>query len=446
VRRGGTCHIGTANDKNNKGSISVAFPSGLNYIPGVKQHLTVTIADPATTQQTWGFQLTARTSSPTTMAGSFAYTDSNTALICAKPGQPNQPFEALCLGGVRDSCTTSPAVPSCPTGFTLQYIEHSLTGYTKTQGTGSASYSFDWTPPATNAGNVVVYVAGNAGLGGNPTNMGSHIYTTTYTLAPQSFGGVPSISANGVISAGAFGGYTNVAPGSWMEIYGANLAATTRGWAGADFTGTKAPTLLDGVKVTIGGQPAFIDFVSPGQVNAQVPSNVPAGAQTMTVTTPAGTSSTYPITVNALQPGMLAPPQFAVNNKQYVAALFPDSTANGPFVLPPTAIPGVPARYAKPGDTIIIYGVGFGPVKDSGGQDIPAGTIVTAANTLANPLTITIGGQAATLGYQGLAPNFVGLYQFNVVVPNIANNDLAPLTYTLNGTAGPQTLYVAVHN
>jgi uncharacterized protein (TIGR03437 family) len=59
---------------------------------------------------------------------------------------------------------------------------------------------------------------------------------------------------------------------------------------------------------------------------------------------------------------------------------------------------------------------------------------------------MTIGGQPATLIYAGLAPNFVGLYQFNVTVPNVPNNDLTPITFTLNGTGAPQTLYLAVHN
>src|ERR1035438_6275999 len=78
-----TCHTGTANDPKNKGGVSVAFPGGLTYVPGVKQHLTVTIADPAATQQAWGFQLTARpSSSAATMAGSFAFTDANTLLMC----------------------------------------------------------------------------------------------------------------------------------------------------------------------------------------------------------------------------------------------------------------------------------------------------------------------------------------------------------------------------
>ena len=165
-----------------------------------------------------------------------------------------------------------------------------------------------------------------------------------------------------------------------MEIYGTNLSATTRLWAGADFSGTQAPTSLDLVKVTIGGQAAFLDYISPTQVNAQVPSGTPTGAQQMTVSTPAGISSAYNITVNALQPGLLAPSSFLIGGKQYVVAQFPDGT----YVLPPNAIAGIPSRQAKPGETIVIYGIGFGPVLDSGNQNIPAGTIVTAANKLSN--------------------------------------------------------------
>jgi uncharacterized protein (TIGR03437 family) len=56
------------------------------------------------------------------------------------------------------------------------------------------------------------------------------------------------------------------------------------------------------------------------------------------------------------------------------------------------------------------------------------------------------GGSSATLSYSGLAPSFVGLYQFNVVVPSVANNDLVPLSFKLNGASGSQTLFIAVHN
>ncbi len=83
--------------------MSVAFPNGTTYVPGVKQHLTVTIADPAATQQAWGFQLTARPSnSASTMAGFFAFTDANTLLMCSHPDfviiQPQ------CQNKLSDSC------------------------------------------------------------------------------------------------------------------------------------------------------------------------------------------------------------------------------------------------------------------------------------------------------------------------------------------------------
>jgi uncharacterized protein (TIGR03437 family) len=63
---------------------------------------------------------------------------------------------------------------------------------------------------------------------------------------------------------------------------------------------------------------------------------------------------------------------------------------------------------------------------------------------LTSALNISIGGMSATVSYAGLAPTFVGLYQFNVVIPNIAASDTAPVSFTLNGTAGTQTLALAV--
>ena len=57
-----------------------------------------------------------------------------------------------------------------------------------------------------------------------------------------------------------------------------------------------------------------------------------------------------------------------------------------------------------------------------------------------------MGGMSATASYAGLAPNYTGLYQFNVIVPNVAASDAVPLTFTLGGVPGTQTLYIAVAN
>jgi uncharacterized protein (TIGR03437 family) len=251
--------------------------------------------------------------------------------------------------------------------------------------------------------------------------------------------GVPAISAGGVQTAGAFGAAKSIAPGTWIEIFGSNLSSTSRTWAGGDFAGNTAPSSLDATKVSIGGLAAFIDFISAGQVNAQVPSGVGTGQQTVTVTNGGAISGPLTLTVNATQPGLYAPPNFNIGGKQYVAALFPDGVT---YVLPPGTIPGITSRQAKPGETIIVYGVGFGPVT----PNIAAGQVVQQSNTVTSPLRVFFGQTPATLSYSGLAPGAVGLYQLNVVVPNVAASDAVPITFPLGGVNGTQTLYTAVQN
>jgi uncharacterized protein (TIGR03437 family) len=246
----------------------------------------------------------------------------------------------------------------------------------------------------------------------------------------------PSIAA--VVSASAFGGFTSVAPGSWIEIYGSNLAIDSRSWTSADFNGVNAPTSLDGTSVTIGGQSAFVAYISPGQVNALAPSNVAPGVQQVTVKTAGGTSAPIDITVNALQPGLLARASFNISGTQYAVAQFVDGT----YVLPTGAISGINSRPAQPGEIIVIYGVGFGPVM----PNIPAGQIVQQSNTLATTFQLSIGGMPATAAYSGLAPGETGVYQFDITVPNVEASTAVPLTFTLDGIAGTQTLYIAVQN
>jgi uncharacterized protein (TIGR03437 family) len=313
-------------------------------------------------------------------------------------------------------------------------------------GTGQIGHSGD-SGPATNATlayptsiafgtSGAVYVADQ---GRNETDALGDSRVRLLSPVGSQAGSPPSIKSGGVVSASAFGGFSSIAPGSWIEIYGSNLATDSRGWAGTDFSGVNAPTSLDGTKVTVGGQPAFIDYISPGQVNAQVPSNAPTGNQPVVVTTAAGASSAYAVTVNAEQPGLLAPSTFSTGGKQYAVALFSDGTT---YVLPPGAISGVPSRRAQPGDSITLYGIGFGPVTPS----ISAGQVVQQTNALASPFHLFFGGTEAMVSYSGLAPNAVGLYQFNVIVPNVASGDTIPLTFNLAGVSGTQTIYIAVQN
>jgi uncharacterized protein (TIGR03437 family) len=245
----------------------------------------------------------------------------------------------------------------------------------------------------------------------------------------------PSIST-GVFSASGFGGFTSIAPGTWIEIYGTNLAFDRRSWQSSDFQGTTAPTNLGGTTVTVGGQSCYVDYISGSQVNALVPSNVATGQQPVIVKTAAGASAGFNITVNSIQPGLLAIPQWKIGSTQYVVALTTDGKT---YILPPGAISGLTAAKATVGETIVLYGVGFGPTSPS----TPDGQPASQQNSLTNTLKVSIGGQPAQVTYQGLAPGFYGLYQFNVVVPQVPVGD-QPLTFTLGGTSSTQTLYLPI--
>jgi len=97
-------------------------------------------------------------------------------------------------------------------------------------------------------------------------------------------------------------------------------------------------------------------------------------------------------------------------------------------------------RQTRAGDAIALYGIGFGPVV----PNIPAGQVVQRSNALTLPFNISFGRRQASVTYAGLAPNAVGLYQFNVVVPSVPPSDAVPLTFTLGGVSGTQTLFTAV--
>jgi uncharacterized protein (TIGR03437 family) len=154
------------------------------------------------------------------------------------------------------------------------------------------------------------------------------------------------------------------------------------------------------------------------------------------VATAAGQSAAYTIAITGTEPGLWAPAMFQVGGKQYVGAQLPDGT----WVLPTGAVSGYTSRPANPGETITLYGDGFGSVTPA----TPAGQIVSGLNSLITPLAMYFGPAQVTLSYSGLAPGLIGVYQFNVVVPNIAGSNAVPLTFVLGSSDNIQTIYTAV--
>ncbi|MBI5086037.1 MAG: SMP-30/gluconolactonase/LRE family protein [Acidobacteria bacterium] len=270
-------------------------------------------------------------------------------------------------------------------------------------------------------------------------NQNNRIRLLTPVPQPVNPTAIPVISDDGVISSAAFGAFTAVAPGSWIEIRGSNLAASAREWTPADFDGTRAPTALDGTRVTIGGQPAYIAYVSPELIRAQLPFGISPGAQELMVTSAGGSSAPYRLSVNAAQPGLNAPATLVAGGRQYVAATLEDGAT---FALPSGAIEGILSRPAQPGETITISGIGFGPVSPM----VEAGEAAQQENALTMPFEIRFGDTPAELRYAGLAPGAIGVYQFKVVVPQIEGGEAVPISFSLDGTASAQALHIAVGN
>ena len=233
----------------------------------------------------------------------------------------------------------------------------------------------------------------------------------------------PSISS--VVQGATF--QPGIVPGSWVTIKGQNLATATRIWWDTEFTQnnnqTVLPTEIDHVLVTIGGQPAPVYYVSPGQLNVQAPDPLPAGPTTVQVIRDGTVSATAQAQVLTAAPGYFT---YGNNGTLYVAAVH----LNGVTVGDPSMVPGTTP--AVPGETLEIFGTGLAAS--------PAGAIFSAAALLVNPV-ITIGGQPATVTYSGVVGP--GLFQMNVVVPQVAAGD-QPITLTLNNAAAPSGVVLPV--
>ena len=111
------------------------------------------------------------------------------------------------------------------------------------------------------------------------------------------------------------------------------------------------------MSVTVGGQNAYVYYISAGQINFIVP-EVPAGTQPVVVTNSAGSSPPVNATVNTFGPAFFPWP-----DNQVVATRrdFSYAVKNGTFA-------GLTTTPAKPGDVIILWGTGFGPTNPMPGQ------------------------------------------------------------------------------
>jgi len=211
----------------------------------------------------------------------------------------------------------------------------------------------------------------------------------------------------------AYGTYA-LAPETIASIYGSNLAA-----APLQAGSVPLPTTLGGASVTIDGRPAFVGFISQHQINVQAPDDMAQGPVAVVVTN--NGSASAPATAQ-LQP--YAPGLFQWGATNYATAT---RYADGALVASPSAVPG--SVSAKPGDTLILWGTGFGPTQPA----TRSGQLITAASPAESMPAVTVGGVSVNVIGATITPGTVGVYQIEIQLPQSIGLGDQPVVASIGG-------------
>jgi uncharacterized protein (TIGR03437 family) len=251
-----------------------------------------------------------------------------------------------------------------------------------------------------------IYVAGYSGTYGLPVTAGA--FQPANAGPPDGFiakiGIAPTILQNGIVPNDS--SVSVIQSGEWISIYGNNLAPGVVNWTG------NFPTSLGGTSVTIDGKLAYLLYVAPGQIDAQVPDDASTGPVQVVIKTATGTV-TSTVTLAAFGPSFSL-----LDAAKHVAGIIIRTDGSGAYgggvydIIGPTGSSlGYATVAAKAGDVVELYGVGFGPTN----PPVQAGQIFASSAPTTNPVTLKINNIGVLPSFAGLTG--AGLYQLNVTIP-----------------------------
>ena len=248
----------------------------------------------------------------------------------------------------------------------------------------------------------------------------------------------PLVAAGGVLNAASNAKGVAVSAGSLISIYGTALASSV---ANAD--SIPLSNTLGNVSVTFDNIPAPMLYVSnaPQQINAQIPWEVQGNSSTQIVVTNNGNASApMSVPLTSAAPGI-----FSVGSGIGQAIAY--GNTDGQIAAPVGAIPGLTTHPAKIGDpsTLVILATGLGPVN----PPVQTGNNVTDGqlHQCATFPTVLVGGVPANVVFAGMTPQFVGVYQLNIVIqPGTPTGNAVPLQIQMNGITTTNQVTIAVSN
>jgi uncharacterized protein (TIGR03437 family) len=281
---------------------------------------------------------------------------------------------------------------------------------------GNGIWQGTWRPLS--PGTVTLFVTAFATQNGNVSG-GKSTTLTAVVSAPAPELATPTVTAQGVVHSASDVGGVPIAPGGLITIYGLNLADGV-----GQSSGLPLPQQLNGTQVLLGNQQLPILYTNPTQLNVQVPYGVPVNTQYQ-LTVQRGNTYSVPqqLVVAQAEPGI-----FTVNQQ---------GTGQGSIVKSDGVTLAQPGTPASIGETVVMYCTGLGSVTPKVAEGAPP-TSVPPLSTTDNPVTVTIGGKAATVTFAGLTPGDPGLYQINAVVPSgIVTGDAVPVVISGAGQTSP---------
>ncbi len=237
----------------------------------------------------------------------------------------------------------------------------------------------------------------------------------------------PSYSAAGIVNA-ASNQANAFAPNTFISIYGANLAWTTRSLQGGDISGNRLPDVLPGtgVRVWVSNIPAHVYYVSPGQINVLLPSLLRAGPTKLSIQIDSTYGPSIPITLAA------AAPAFFQLDAHTVIGVHGDGR---------TITADLPAA---PGEWIALYATGLGTTIPSPEYaEIPRQPAPLADAKNFGILLNGVNVDRTRIAYAGVAPSFAGLYQINLRLPDDVGPD-PEIRITASGILSPEGLRIPV--
>jgi uncharacterized protein (TIGR03437 family) len=249
-------------------------------------------------------------------------------------------------------------------------------------------------------------------------------------------GGPPTVPSGGVVT---LNGTANaIQPGAWFSIYGTNLitGSVPQLWSG------NYPTTLGGTSVMIDNKPAYLWYAGPTQLNVQAPDDTTRGVVNVAVTTSSGTA-TSTVTLADQSPAWSL-----LGDDKHVAGIIVRPDGSGAYgsgsgsydIIGPTGTSlGYKTVAAKAGDTIVLFGGGFGPTSPS----IPAGQAYNGpAAAAVDNIAVTINSHSVSSFFTGVQSP--GLFQFNITLPPGLGTGDQPLSAMVNGVSTPAGVVIAL--